>query len=154
MPILRPSSTKLPKFYLKVSIINTIKTLKIRFSDSITAMLHSKHYYISVSVLEVRVSNMNTVLNANAELASENRKRHTNTDSSLGAICSLLDTLYGSSISGVSAKRCCYVAHKETQVGNFMQCLSTASATLVGITDSGTGTCDQSTPKCHGLATE
>lgn len=127
--------------------------------DNTNADLTTKQHQIAqilskVSVLEVRVSNMNTVLNANAELASENRKRHTNTDSSLGAICSLLDTLYGSSISGVSAKRCCYVAHKETQVGNFMQCLSTASATLVGITDSGTGTCDQSTPKCHGLATE
>ena len=153
MPILRPSSTKLPKFYLKVSMINTIKTLKI-FSDSITAMLHSKHYYISVSVLEVRVSNMNTVLNANAELASENRKRHTNTDSSLGAICSLLDTLYGSSISGVSAKQCCYVAHKDTQVGNYMQCLSTASATLIGIQAKGTGTCDQDSSTCYNLAPE
>ena len=117
-------------------------------------MLHSNHYYISVSVLEVRVSNINTVLNANAELASENRKRLTNSDSSIGAICSLLDTLYGSSISGVSAKQCCYVSHKDTQVGNYMQCLSTASATRIGIQAKGAGTCDQDSSNCYNLAPE
>ena len=123
-------------------------------SCCITGMLHSNHYYVSVSVLEVRVSNINTVLNANAELASENRKRLTNSDSSIGAICSLLDTLYGSSISGVSAKQCCYVPHKDSQVGNYMQCLSTASATLIGIQAKGTGTCDQDSSTCYNLAPE
>ena len=117
-------------------------------------MLHSKHYYISVSVLEVRVSNINTVVNAISELASENRKRHTNADSSIGAICGLLDTLYGSSISGVSAKQCCYVPHKDSQVGNYMQCLSTASATILGIQASGVGTCDTDSSTCYGLAPE
>ena len=117
-------------------------------------MMHSNHYHISVSVLEVRVSNINTVVNAISELATENRKRHTNADSSIGAICGLLDTLYGSSISGVSAKQCCYVPHKDSQVGNYMQCLSTASATILGIQASGVGTCDTDSSTCYGLAPE
>ena len=119
-------------------------------------MLHPNHYHISVSVLEVRVSNINTVVNAISELASENRKRHTNADSSLGAICTLLDEIYGASISGLTARSCCFVSHTDSVTGNFMTCLSnTALSVSSFFSNTGSytaGKCDTSTDSCGGLA--
>ena len=64
-----------------------------------------------------------------AATAESNRKRHTNTDSSLGSICGLLDRLY----DGESTKRvCCYEEHTDSQTGNFMNCQTTIAATILG----------------------
>ena len=110
----------------------------------------------SVTELQVKVSNINTVVAATSELAAENRKRHTNADSSLGAICTLLDEIYGASISGLTARSCCFVSHTDSVTGNFMTCLSnTALSVSSFFSNTGSytaGKCDTSTDSCGGLA--
>ena len=122
----------------------------------ILAMLHLNYYHFSVTELQVKVSNINTVVAATSELAAENRKRHTNTDSSLGFICNLLDEIYAASISGLTARSCCSISHTDSVVGNFMTCLSNTAISAAGFFSNaspyGAGVCDSSTDSCGGLA--
>ena len=105
------------------------------------------------------MDSINTVTVAAMELATENRKRHTNTDSSIGVVCSLLDALYGSGISSttsITTKSCCFVSHTDSVVGNFMTCLSNTALSKTSYfgKTSAVGTCDTSTDSCGGLAPE
>ena len=81
-----------------------------------------------------------------AELATENRKRHTNTDSSLGFLCNLVDRLYDDETTQYD---CCFEEHTDSQVGNFMLCLTRQQAALVGYGNVGVGVCATT---CSGLA--
>ena len=160
MPILHPSNTKYPKFYQKVRIDISIDLSNyiyfIWLHSLILAMLHWNYYPFSVTELQVKVSSINTVLAATSELASENRKRHTNTDSSLGFICNNLDEIYAASISGLTARSCCSVSHTDSVVGNFMVCMSNTAISAGGFFSNaspyGAGACDTSTDSCGGLA--
>ena len=88
-------------------------------------------------------------------LVSVLQKRLTNTDSSIGAMCSLIDAIYGSGISGITAKSCCFVPHTENNVGTFMTCQSNTALSVANFFSQGTaGTCDTSTTSCGGLAPE
>ena len=107
------------------------------------------------------MASINTVTVAAMELATENRKRHTNTDSSIGAVCALLDALYGSGITSttsITAKSCCFVSHTDSVVGNFMTCLSntalSAKAFFSNTGDYTVGKCDTSTDSCGSLSPE
>ena len=87
---------------------------------------------------------MNTI----STLATNNKERHTNADSSFGAICTLLDILYNSESP---ARDCCHVTHSTTAVGNFMTCLTRTAAAAIGYGNVGTGKCATT---CSGLAPE
>ena len=116
------------------------------------------HFYISVTELEIVMDSINTVTVAAMELATENRKRHTNTDSSIGSVCALLDALYGSGITSstsITAKSCCFVSHTDSVVGNFMSCLSNTALSAKAFFSKGTvGSCDTSTDSCGSLSPE
>ena len=100
--------------------------------------------------LDVRLSAVETLAYTTSLLAQENRKRHTNTDSSLGNLCSLMDRSFATT---TPSRQCCYEAHKDTQVGNFMLCLTSAAAarTFAAPADIGVGMCKKS---CNGVAPE
>ena len=91
--------------------------------------------------------------NCNNILVSTINKRLSNTDSSLGSMCALIDQIYGTGISGLPAKSCCYVPYSDNTVGNFMTCLSNTALSMTGFFGiQTTGTCDTSTASCGGLA--
>lgn len=83
-----------------------------------------------------------------AAQAEENRKRHTNVDTSLGSICSLLDRLYTSTSP---ARDCCHVTHTDSVIGTGMLCLTRTAASTIGFGNSGVGTCAST---CSGLLPE
>ena len=88
-------------------------------------------------------------------LVSVLQKRLTNTDSSIGSMCSLFDAIYGAGISGLTAKSCCFVTHTENNVGNFMTCQSNTALSAASFFSQGTaGSCDTSTTSCGSLAPE
>ena len=93
--------------------------------------------------LEGRVVNLESVTGTISALATENRKRLTNTDSSLGGICAALDRL----LSTQDPKReCCYITHNDNVLpavtGNFMMCQTKAVVDKLGwIGGSGSGIC-------------
>ena len=105
--------------------------------------------YISIYIvasLASRVGAVETVSLKTSNLATENKQRHTNADSALGNICSLIDRLF----YGTSPKRqCCYEEHTNTQTGNFMLCLADGQANILFDGDAGEGVCASS---CGGLA--
>ena len=106
-----------------------------------------------MSELEVEISSIKSEVNTNTELSEQNRKRLTNTDSSLGSICSMMDKLLGT--GGLTAKSCCYVSHTNSVIGNYMTCLSDIALTAANFFSPGTtGACDTSTDSCGGLAPE
>ena len=83
--------------------------------------------------LESRVANLESVASTLSALATQNRKRLTNTDSSLGSICATLDRL----LSTQKEKReCCYISHsdnvKPAITGNFMMCRTKAVVDVLG----------------------
>ena len=102
----------------------------------------------SVTALKVNVQSLNSVTNTISTLASNNKKRLTNSDSALGNICTLLDRLYNSESP---ARDCCHVTHSTSAVGNFMTCLTRTAAAAIGYGNSGTGKCATT---CSGLAPE
>ena len=76
-----------------------------------------------------------------------NMNRLTNTDSSIGMLCNLLDLLY----DGMSPPRdCCFEDHTASQTGNFMLCINRRSATYL-FGNAGRGVC---ATDCSGLAPE
>ena len=88
--------------------------------------------------LEGRVANLESVTGTISALATENRKRLTNTDSSLGGICAALDRL----LSTQDPKReCCYITHNDNVLpaitGNFMMCVTSAQALAFGFGSTG-----------------
>ena len=93
---------------------------------------------------------------SNSATIQENRDRLTNTDSSLGNMCQLLDRVYYSTQS--PQRKCCYEDHDDTtgRTGNFMYCLPTTQADVLFGTDPGEGTCSTysngSKKGCGGLA--
>ena len=105
-------------------------------------------YFFSVTALKVNVQGLNSVTNTISTLASNNKKRLTNSDSALGNICTLLDRLYNSESP---ARDCCHVTHSSSEVGNFMYCLSRTAASTIGFGNVGTGSCATT---CSGLAPE
>ena len=108
-------------------------------------------YFIYISIclvtnLASRVNAVETVSLKASNLAMENKQRHTNADSALGNICSLIDRLfYGTS----PQRQCCYEEHTKTQIGNFMLCLADSQADILFDGDAGEGVCASS---CGGLA--
>ena len=83
------------------------------------------------------------------------QKRLTNTDSSIGSMCALLDGIYGAGISGLTARSCCFVTHTRNNVGNFMTCQSNTALSVASFFSPGVaGVCDTSTTSCGGLAPE
>ena len=84
------------------------------------------------------------------------QKRLTNTDSSIGSMCALLDGIYGAGISGLTARSCCFVPHAENTVGTFMTCLSNTALPLDNdfFSQGTAGSCDTSTTSCGSLAPE
>ena len=113
-----------------------------------TDYVHIFIYLISVTALKVNVQSLNSVTNTISTLASNNKKRLTNSDSALGNICTLLDRLYNSESP---ARDCCHVTHSSSEVGNFMYCLSRTAASTIGFGNVGTGSCATT---CSGLAPE
>ena len=92
-------------------------------------------------------------------------KRLANTDSSIGSMCGLMDTLMGSgltSTTSITAKSCCYTSNSNTEgtigaeseaVGNFMTCLSDTALSASSLFSKGSvGSCDTSTTTCGNLA--
>ena len=101
--------------------------------------------------LDVRLSAVETLAYTTSVLAAENRKRHTNADSSLGNLCNLLDRLFATT---TPSRQCCYEKHTDTQVGNFMYCLTTAAAsmTFAAPSNKGVGICKTGVNACAGIA--
>ena len=105
-------------------------------------------FLFSVTALKVNVQSLNSVTNTISTLASNNKKRLTNSDSALGNICTSLDRLYNSESP---ARDCCHVTHSSSEVGNFMYCLTRTAASTIGFGNVGTGSCATT---CSGLAPE
>ena len=103
--------------------------------------------------LDVRLSAVETLAYTTSLLAQENRKRHTNTDSSLGNLCNLLDRLFATT---TPSRQCCYEEHTDTQVGNFMYCLTTTQASFIFAAPSneGVGICKSGDNACAGISPE
>ena len=88
------------------------------------------------------------------KLATQNRQRHANTDSSLGMMCSLMDEIFGAGIGGLTARSCCFQGHTETVVGNYFSCMSNTMLSIGNFFNQLTvGKCDTSTAYC-GTAAE
>ena len=118
-------------------------------------LLISNHpiHKILVTESDVRLSAVETLAYTTSVLAAENRKRHTNTDSSLGDLCNLLDRLYATTNP---SRQCCYEKHTDTQVGNFMFCLTSNAALkqFAAPSNVGVGICKSGVMACGGLAPE
>ena len=86
-----------------------------------------------VNDLGVSVTNLEAETNTISTLATENKKRHTNTDSALGFICQLLDRLYDSYKTGDTDTPydCCYIKYSDNEIGNYMQCVTRAAANIL-----------------------
>ena len=75
----------------------------------------------------------------------ENRNRHTNSDSSMGAICAFLDRFYHDQDP---PRDCCFESHTDEQTGNFITCLSRVQAGWF-FGNAGNGVCAKT---CSGLS--
>ena len=110
--------------------------------------------YIAVSTLDKTVTSNAKSLQSTWKLATQNRQRHTNTDSSLGSMCSLLDEIFGAGISGLTPRSCCFQSHTDTVVGNYFSCMSNTALSAANFFNQLTvGKCDTSSPSC-GTAAE
>ena len=110
--------------------------------------------YIAVSTLGKTVASNAKSLHLTWKLATQNRQRHTNTDSSLGSMCSLLDEIFGAGISGLTPRSCCFQSHTDTVVGNYFSCMSNTALSAANFFEQLTvGKCDTSSSSC-GTAAE
>ena len=110
--------------------------------------------YIAVSTLGKTVTSNAKSLHLTWKLATQNRQRHTNTDSSLGSMCSLLDEIFGAGISGLTPRSCCFQSHTDTVVGNYFSCMSNTALSAANFFNQVTvGKCDTSSSSC-GTAPE
>ena len=110
--------------------------------------------YILVSSLDKTVTSNAKSLQSTWKLATQNRQRHTNTDSSLGSMCSLLDEIFGAGISGLTPRSCCFQSHTDTVVGNYFTCMSNTALSAANFFNQLTaGKCDTSSSSC-GTAAE
>ena len=100
------------------------------------------------------MTNLEAETNTISTLATENKKRHTNTDSALGFICQLLDRLYDSYRTGDTETPydCCYIKYSDNEIGNYMQCVTRSAANILyDGGNAGTGVCATS---CGGANPE
>ena len=110
--------------------------------------------HIAVSTLDKTVTSNANSLRSTWKLATQNRQRHTNTDSSLGSMCSLLDEIFGAGISGLTARSCCFQSHTDTVAGNYFTCMSNTALSAGKFFEQLTvGKCDTTSSSC-GTAPE
>ena len=127
--------------------------IKCHYTTSLLLISNHTVNKISGTELDVRLSAVETLAYTTSVLAAENRKRHTNTDSSLGNLCNLLDRLFATTSP---SRQCCYEKHTGTQVGNFMYCLTSTAADRIfaAPSNNGIGICKTGVKACGSLAPE
>ena len=124
------------------------------YFQGVVGILCQNLYNILVSAVDGKVTSNGKSLQTTWKLATQNRQRHANTDSSLGMMCSLMDEIFGAGISGLKARSCCFVSHTETVVGNYFSCMDNTWLSIGNFFKQLTaGTCDTSTAYC-GTAAE
>jgi len=109
--------------YLTAAATTTTTTTTTSTTTSTTTTTTTTAF----KTLEERVAALEKQNTELLALAEEHRKRLTNTDSSLGNICELLDRLYD---AHQTPEDCCYEEHTDSQTGNFMICMTRTAANL------------------------